>query len=239
MAKKRRKEDGKAEEKRPLNKQTLRKLAGVFQFMLPYRGMFILGILSLVVSTFTILAFPRLAGELIDVATGQGTYFSTINEGTVALLIVLVFQSIFSFIRVFTFSIVSERGMSDLRKKVYSKAIWLPLTFFDTRRVGELMSRITSDVSTLQDTFSFTLAELLRQVLTLVFGTAFLFYLAPSLTVFMLLTFPVIVVSAIFFGKFIAHCSRGYWFNVPQNIDFLNSEILRRACRGYLCRVLF
>lgn len=208
MAKRKRKDDVKAEEKRPINKKTLKKLAGIFQFMLPYRGMFLLGILSLVVSTFTILAFPRLAGELIDVATGQGTYFTSINEGTVALLIVLVFQSIFSFIRVYTFSVVSERGMSDLRKKVYSKAIWLPLTFFDTRRVGELMSRITSDVGTLQDTFSFTLAELLRQVLTLVFGTAFLFYLAPALTVFMLLTFPVIVISAIIFGKFIRSLSR-------------------------------
>ena len=208
MAKRKRKDDVKAEEKRPINKKTLKKLAGIFQFMLPYRGMFLLGILSLVVSTFTILAFPRLAGELIDVATGQGTYFTSINEGTVALLIVLIFQSIFSFIRVYTFSVVSERGMSDLRKKVYSKAIWLPLTFFDTRRVGELMSRITSDVGTLQDTFSFTLAELLRQVLTLVFGTAFLFYLAPALTVFMLLTFPVIVISAIIFGKFIRSLSR-------------------------------
>ena len=91
MAKRKRKDDVKAEEKRPINKKTLKKLAGIFQFMLPYRGMFLLGILSLVVSTFTILAFPRLAGELIDVATGQGTYFTSINEGTVALLIVLTF----------------------------------------------------------------------------------------------------------------------------------------------------
>src|SRR5690606_5712071 len=81
-------------------------------------------------------------------------------------------------------------------------------SFFDSRRVGELMSRLTSDIGILQDTFSFTLAETLRQVLTLVFGTAFLFYFAPQLTVFMLLTFPVIVISAIVFGKFIRKMSR-------------------------------
>jgi len=194
MAKRKRKDELKAEEKRPLNKNSLKKLAGIFQFMLPYKGMFLLGIFSLFISTFTILAFPRLAGELIDVATGKGTYFTSIKQGTIALLVVLVFQSIFSFVRVYTFSIVSERGISDLRKRLYAKTIWLPLTFFDKRRVGELMSRVTSDVSTLQDTFSFTLAELLRQIHSLVFGTAFLFYLAPKLTVFMLLTFPVIVI---------------------------------------------
>src|SRR5690606_34136683 len=129
-------------------------------------------------------------------------------EATVALLAVLIIQSVFSFVRVYTFSMVSEKGIADLRKKVYQKVIWLPLSFFDSRRVGELMSRLTSDIGILQDTFSFTLAETLRQVLTLVFGTAFLFYFAPQLTVFMLLTFPVIVISAIVFGKFIRKMSR-------------------------------
>jgi ATP-binding cassette, subfamily B, bacterial len=207
---KRRKKDGSepVEEKKPLNKHSLQKLFGVFQFMLPYKGLFIIGVVSLFVSTFTILAFPRLAGELLDIASGNPTYFTSLAEGTFALLIVLFFQSIFSFVRVYTFAIVSERGISDLRKRLFEKIIWLPLTFFDSRRVGELMSRVTSDVATLQDTFSFTLAESLRQILTLVFGTAFLFYFAPHLTIFMLLTFPVIVVSAIIFGKFIRKLSR-------------------------------
>lgn len=196
------------EEKKRLNKEALRKLIGVFRFMLPYKGLFVVGTLSLFVSTFTILAFPALAGELLDIASGTPTYFSTLTEGTIALLVVLVLQSIFSFVRVYTFALVSERGIGDLRKSLFGKIIWLPLGFFDNRRVGELMSRLTSDVATLQDTFSFTLAEALRQVLTLVFGTAFLFYSAPQLTVFMLLTFPVIVVSAIVFGKFIRKLSR-------------------------------
>lgn len=196
------------EEKKRLNKEAMRKLIGVFRFMLPYKGLFVVGTLSLFVSTFTILAFPALAGELLDIASGTPTYFSTLTEGTIALLVVLVLQSIFSFVRVYTFALVSERGIGDLRKSLFGKIIWLPLGFFDNRRVGELMSRLTSDVATLQDTFSFTLAEALRQVLTLVFGTAFLFYSAPQLTVFMLLTFPVIVVSAIVFGKFIRKLSR-------------------------------
>lgn len=196
------------EEKKRLNKQALRKLIGIFRFMLPYKGLFVVGTLSLFVSTFTILAFPELAGELLDIASGTPKYFSTLTEGTFALLIVLGLQSIFSFIRVYTFALVSERGIGDLRKSLFGKIIWLPLGFFDNRRVGELMSRLTSDVATLHDTFSFTLAEALRQVLTLVFGAAFLFYSAPQLTVFMLLTFPVIVVSAIVFGKFIRKLSR-------------------------------
>lgn len=196
------------EEKRSLNKANLRYLTGVFRFMLPYKGMFILGLVSLALSSITLLAFPRLSGELLDVAKGEGKYFTSVNQVALVLLAILFVQGIFSFIRVYTFSIVSERGMADVRKTVYQKIIWLPMTFFDSRRVGELMSRITSDVSTLQDTFSFTLAELLRQLVTLIFGIGIIFYLAPTLTGFMLLTFPVLVIAAIVFGKYIRKLSK-------------------------------
>ncbi|HEY8937780.1 MAG TPA: ABC transporter transmembrane domain-containing protein, partial [Cyclobacteriaceae bacterium] len=208
MAKRGGSEPLKQEEKRPLNSSNIKKLLGVFRFIMPYKGLFIFGLISLALSTFTILAFPKLAGELLDVATGKSKYFTTINQVIIALVVVLFVQSIFSFIRVYTFATVSERGMADVRKAVYQKVIWLPMTFFDNRRVGELMSRITSDVGTLQETFSFTLAEFLRQTLSLIFGIAIITYLAPTLTLFMLLTFPVLVISALVFGKYIRKLSR-------------------------------
>jgi ATP-binding cassette, subfamily B, bacterial len=208
MAKRNSKEALKAEEKRPLNKASLQKLAGIFRYMLPHKGTFMIGLCALAVSIATTIAFPRLAGELLDIATGKPKYFQTVNEGGIALMILLLVQGLASFIRVYTFTIVSEKGMASLRKDVYEKLIWLPLSFFDKRRVGELMSRVSGDVSTLQDTFSFTLAEFLRQVLTLVIGTIFIFQIAPKLTGFMLLTFPVIVISALVFGKFIRSLSR-------------------------------
>jgi ATP-binding cassette, subfamily B, bacterial len=198
----------KEEEKRSLNKANLTYLAGVFRFMLPYKMSFIVGLAALALSSITLLSFPRLAGELLDVASGKGKYFTEINDVAIALVLVLFVQSIFSFIRVYTFSIVSERGMADVRKSVYQKIIWLPVNFFDQRRVGELMSRITADVGTLQDTFSLTLAEIFRQLITLIFGVGFIFYLAPALTKFMLLTFPILVISAIVFGKYIRKLSR-------------------------------
>jgi ABC-type multidrug transport system fused ATPase/permease subunit len=103
---------------------------------------------------------------------------------------------------------VSERTLADLRQAVYSKIIWLPMSFFDSRRVGELTSRLTSDVGTLQDVFTFTLAELLRQILILVIGIPLIFFLTPKLALFMLLTFPVLVIAALVFGKFIRKMSK-------------------------------
>ncbi len=209
MAKRNAGEALREEEKRTFNKKSLQQLLGIFRFSLPYKGWFITGLLSLVLSSATLLAFPYLAGKLLDVAEGKPVpYFDSISQIALALMAILFVQGVFSFTRVYTFSVVSERSLADLRKEVYKKIIWLPLTFFDSRRIGELMSRITSDVSTLSDMFSFTLAELLRQFMTLVFGTVIIFFLAPKLTGFMLLTFPVLVILALVFGKYIRTLSK-------------------------------
>lgn len=198
----------KKEERRSLTKENLKQLIGVFRFILPYKTLFIVGLVALIISSVTLLSFPMLSGELLDVAKGEGKFFDDIDVVALTLLGILFVQGVFSFIRVYTFSIVTEKGMADLRRAVYQKIIWLPMGFFDQRRVGELMSRITSDVTTLQDMFSFSLAELLRQLLTLVLGIAVIFYVTPTLSAFMLLTIPVLVVSALIFGRFIRKLSR-------------------------------
>lgn len=195
-------------EKRKLNKQNLSKLGGIFQFLMPYKTTFFLGLVFLVFSSLTLLTFPFVAGKLIDTAQGTDWIVNDINSIALILVGILAIQSIFSFFRVWLFALVSERSMRDIRLALYSRMVRLPMTFFDKRRTGELISRITSDVSMLQDTFSVTLAELFRQVVTLVAGVIFLMVMTPKLTLFMLATFPVLVVIAIVFGKFIRKLSK-------------------------------
>lgn len=195
-------------EKRKLNKQNFGKLGGIFNFMLPYKVHFILGLIFLAFSSSLLLTFPFVAGKLIDTASGEEWIFTDVNTIALILLGILFIQSVFSFFRVWFFAKVSERSMRDIRLALYSRLINLPMTFFDKRRTGELISRITSDVSLLQDTFSVTLAELFRQVITLLAGTVFLIITTPKLTLFMLATFPVLVVIAMVFGKFIRKLSK-------------------------------
>ncbi len=196
-------------EKKPITSSNIRKLLGIFRFVLPYKGIFSFGMIALALSSATTLSFPFLAGKLLDVASGKTDFFLTsINQIALALIGILSIQSVFSFIRVYTFSIVSERTLADLRQAVYQKIIWLPMSFFDNRRIGELLSRITSDVGTLQDTFTTTLAELMRQILVLIIGVTVIFVLTPKLTFFMMLTFPVLVIGALVFGKFIRKLSK-------------------------------
>jgi ABC-type multidrug transport system fused ATPase/permease subunit len=154
----------------------------------------------------TTLSFPLLIGEMTKVIEGKSKF--QINEVTLFFFAILIIQSILSFFRIYTFAQVSEKAMRDVRQTLYAKIITLPIFHFEKRRVGELMSRITSDITQLQDVLSITLAEFFRQIFTLVGGVALITYLSWKLTLFMLATFPLLVISAIVFGKFIRKISK-------------------------------
>jgi len=195
--------------KTKLNASTFRHLIGIYRFMLPYQKHFILGMLALVLSSGIVLAFPFFTGKLIDVALKKSDWWlNDINSIVLALLLILLVQSGFSFLRVYFFSQVSEKSMADIRTTLYEKLMTLPLTFYDTRRIGELNSRLSADVALLQSTFSITLAEFFRQIFILLFGISILFFTTPRLTFFMLATFPILVLAVLFFGKYIRKLSK-------------------------------
>jgi ABC-type multidrug transport system fused ATPase/permease subunit len=154
------------------------------------------------------MIIPDLCGELLNVATGTSTRNFSLTQIGLFLMLLVVIQAVTSFFRVVLFAIVSEKGMADVRKDLYNNLIGKSFTFFESRRVGELTSRITTDVEKLQSAISISLAEFLRQVIVLIGSLVYLAYLAPKLSLIMLLTFPVVIVLAMVFGRYIKKLSR-------------------------------
>ena len=191
---------------RKISWQGLKITIRLLGYLKPYKTTFFWGLVFLTFSTATSLAFPKLVGSIIEVIEGKSPY--TINQITGFLFVILVAQSIFSFFRIYLFTKVSEWSMTDIRSDVFSRIITLPLQFLEQRRVGELTSRITSDVGQLQGLLSFTIAELFRQIATLVVGIGILFYTSWKLTLFMLATFPLLVVASVFFGRYMRRLSK-------------------------------
>ncbi len=202
------------ETKKKLDREGLKNLLGIFQYVLPYKVTFIFGLLLLVASSSIFMVFPYVSGKLIDLASGKGDFtignfqIDSIQQAAVLLLGVLFIQSIVSFFRVLLFAKVTENSMANIRRDLYQKLISLPMVFFDKNRTGALISRISNDVTLLQDTLSVTLAELIRQVIILIVGITLIFLTTPSLSVFMLATFPVVVLLAFIFGKYIRRLSK-------------------------------
>ena len=189
-----------------VDKKGLQKALKIFRFVMPYKWTFGFGMMFLLLSNLTTMSFPLLIGEMTKVIEGKSKYL--INEVTIFFFAILIVQAILSFFRIYTFAQVSEKSMRDVRQTLYAKIITMPIFNFEKRRVGELMSRITSDITQLQDVLSITLAEFFRQIFTLIGGIALITYLSWKLTLFMLATFPLLVVAAIVFGKFIRKISK-------------------------------
>ncbi len=194
----------------PVTKKKLANSAKIFRFIRPYRWSFYVGLFLLSVSSLMFMIFPGAAGEMANKASGQPTKILDLELWQYGgfFLILLIVQGVTSYFRTVLFANVSEKGMADVRKALYEKLITQDIPFFEQRRVGELTSRITADVEQLQSAFSITLAEFVRQIVILLSGIVIIGWLTPKLALIMLATFPVVVVVAFFFGRYIRKLSK-------------------------------
>lgn len=205
----RRRRSGTDDEKVKLTKERVYKAARIFKYIRPYKWSFIGGLALLTTSSLLFMVFPGAAGEMANVANGAKPKIDlSLQQFGLFFLVLLIVQGVFSYLRTILFANVSEKGMAGVRKALYQSLITQDVPFFEQRRVGELTSRITSDVEKLQNAFSVTLAEFIRQLVTLISGVAIIAWLTPKLSFIMLLTFPVVVVIAMVFGRYIRQISK-------------------------------
>ncbi|RSK48564.1 ABC transporter ATP-binding protein [Hymenobacter rigui] len=196
-----------------LTKENFKQGLRIFRFVLPYKGAFIAGLLLLLLSSASTMVMPKILSYLVAIANHQTdtlpSYLpKTVTGIALVLFGVVVLQGFFSFGRIFFFTRVSEFTVRDIRRTLYKKLVTLPIPFFEQRRVGEITSRLTADVTTIQETFSLTIAEFLRQILTLLAGVAFIMWNSWQLSLFMLATFPPLVLLALLFGRSIRTFSK-------------------------------
>src|SRR5690606_39202860 len=91
---------------------------------------------------------------------------------------------------------------------LYQNLLRLPMTFFSQKRVGELNSRISSDINQIQDTLTTTIAEFLRQFILIIGGVILLATTSGKLTLMMLAVVPLVAIAAVVFGRFIRKFSK-------------------------------
>src|SRR5262249_5326303 len=180
-----------------LSAAALREAIHLFGYLWPYRVHFIAALVALFISGLLSLAFPRFAGRLVDVtlpASAASTdWFGTLDGAALGLVGVLALQAAFSFVHSYWFNTVGERSLADLRRDTYGRLIRLSMAFHTKRRVGELSSRLASDLTQIQDTLVFAVPHFLRQITILVGGITLIALTSGRLTLVMLCSFPVLM----------------------------------------------
>jgi ABC-type multidrug transport system fused ATPase/permease subunit len=185
----------------------LKDLGRLYRFLKPYVWLFILGMFCLLMSTGASLMFPKLLGDMVDLGT-KGRMMEEITRTGLILMAILVAQALFGYTRTRLFVVVTEKTLASIRQHIYNHLIKLPMSFFSARRVGELNSRISSDISLLQDTLTYTLADLISQVIVIIGGITLMAISSFKLTLFTLAIVPAISLLAFFSGRAIRRYSK-------------------------------
>ena len=177
-------------------------------YLMPYRWRMALAILALLLSSGLGLAFPLVIVRLLDSVTQVKSYGSL---NSLALLLVGLFlvQAAFTFVQSYLLTYVGERIVYDLRTSLYNHLQQLSLDFYAVRRVGEIVSRLSSDVTQMRTMLTTNLTSLLSQSVTLIGAIAIVLALNANLTLFILALAPLLVLVAFVFGRRIQKTSTG------------------------------
>jgi ABC-type multidrug transport system fused ATPase/permease subunit len=216
-------------------KETIQKAKGIFKYMRPYRGVFIIGWIFLVLSASAGMVFPFLMGQLLGSGSSatpsmadsiKAIDLNNVSTVVIALFALFAAQAVFSFFRVVIFTNVTENTLRDVRKDAFSRLVHMPMDFFNQNKVGELTSRVSADITQVQDTLRTTIAEFFRQVFTIVIGVIVLALISWKLALIMLASVPVVAIIAVFFGRFIRKLSKEAQSETASSNSILEESLM-------------
>jgi ATP-binding cassette subfamily B protein len=197
-----------------LTRQNLREVTTLFVYLRPYRRLLLAAGGALILSSLLSLCFPFLAGSLMDAVTPASSPHAPTwlphNVNLIALLMlgVLAIQAASTFFHSTSMTKIGQGAVADLRRDTYARLICLPMSFFGQRRVGELNSRITADLTQIEGTLIMSVPQFLRQSLMLLGGIALIAATSGRLTLIMLGAIPPVIALAVFFGRHLRRNSR-------------------------------
>jgi subfamily B ATP-binding cassette protein MsbA len=159
-----------------------------------------LAALTLVASALLGLAFPMVVRFLLDAAFIRQNR-EVLDRIAIGLVLLFSVQAVLNYAQTYLLSAVGERVVAGLRSELFAKLLEMPPAFFAERRTGELTSRLTTDIGLLQGVLSHQIAEFSRQILALVGGIILLTLMQPRLTLTALGVVPLVIGSALYFGR--------------------------------------
>lgn len=212
---------GEQEGRQPIELKALQRL---YAYARPYQLRLWAAMLASTTSSLLFLVFPVAVGQLFNTAFGASGNdlmgwmrsadpaagpATNADLNRIALLLVAVFavSAVTNFVRVFQLGYVGEKVVADMRRSLFDHVVRLSLRFFESRQTGEITSRLTADIATIQNAVSSVLVQFVSQSVTMVGGLTVLFVINSRLALVMLAALPPVVVAAALFGRRLSRVS--------------------------------
>ncbi len=179
----------------------------LWPYLKPYRARVALALLSLLVAAGTVLAFGACLRALIDRGFAQGRP-DILNYALASLLAVAAVLAIASGARFYLVSWLGERVVGDLRRDLFAHVVRLGPAWFEIKRSGDVMSRISADAQLIEQVIGSSASVALRNTLMCIGGIAMLVITNPKLALLALAVVPLTVVPIVLFGRKVRALSR-------------------------------
>ena len=187
--------------------KSLNPLRALLPFLRPYRGMMVAALGALLMATVAMLALPVALRQLIDHVVAAKDA-STLDRYLIGFLVASLMLGVFGALRFYLVTWLGERVVADLRSAVYRRVVRMDPLFFETTRVGEVLSRLTTDTTLVQAISGVNLSIILRSSLSLIGGLVMLGLTNAKLMGIMLVLIPVVVGPLIAIGRRVRGLSR-------------------------------
>ena len=172
----------------------------LLKLLSPYKKALTLGAIFLVIASLTNLAVPLYIKKLVDVVMVEKN-MALMNNLTLSIAGLFLIQLIFTTAHNYLFDLTEKRAITDFRIKLFRHLHTLSLSFFVKRRTGEIVSRMTNDITTIENIVTDLPATLIQQSIRLFGGIIIITYMNWKLTGLILVLAPVLVLFARTFGR--------------------------------------
>lgn len=182
----------------------------------PERRALAIGMIYLAISSGASLAFPQMIRWMFDNVLTPKRY-DLLLPVVLGLFVAFVVQAVTSSMRYYLFTLSGERIVLRLRQRLFQQILAQDVSFFDFNRTGDLLSRLASDCTTLQNTVSVNVSMAVRNVAHVLGGLGFMFYTSWRLSSLMFILIPPVAVSAAIFGRRIRSLSKQFQSTLAES----------------------
>ena len=185
----------------------LRQLARLAAFAAPHKWRIAAALAALVVAAGAVLALGQGLKSVIDSGFGSRNPHE-LDTALVAFVAIAFVMAVASYLRFFLMMTTGERVITDIRSAVFGHVLRQPPAFFESRQTGEIVSRLTNDVTLIESVIGWGLSMFLRNLLMMAGATALLVVTSPKLAALTLLGTSVALTPALFLGRRVRRLAR-------------------------------
>lgn len=200
------------------------------KYVLHIWPLFLLAIVLTLLSNQLALLGPMYSGEAIDaIARTEGVDFAVVWENVIKMLVCYLLAAVTSYLLAVLMIKLSQRIIYTMRKQLFEKLTSLPVGYFDTHATGDIISRISYDIDTVNSSLSQDLVQIMTSIYTVIGSLIFMWQISKPL----ILVFVVTVPASILFTRYRSKKVRPLFHKRSQKLGELNgyAEEMLSGCR--------